>query len=90
MTELREIIARAIEDAFDGPDGSMHLTIEMLVAAALAAIKEAGLVVVPREPTEAILNAGFEDYPTIWTAAITEPDRVGVYTAIIEAAEAGK
>lgn len=39
-----------------------------------------------REPDEAIIRAGFENYPAIWTSAITPEDRVGIWQAMIDAA----
>lgn len=36
-------------------------------------------------PGEAAIIAGFEEYPAIWTAAITDEDRVGIWTAMLAA-----
>lgn len=55
MDDLREVIARALSEA-GGACNWPHA--EICTDAALAAIKQAGFVVVPAEPTEAMLEAG--------------------------------
>lgn len=34
--------------------------------------------------TPGIIKAGFEDYPTIWTAAITPEDAAGIWKAMLQ------
>lgn len=58
-SELREKIARALCDAAPARLEAEFLPIDppILADAALSAITEAGFVIVPREPTEAMLRA---------------------------------
>lgn len=35
------------------------------------------------EPSEVVLVEGFENYPTVWTAAITAEDRTGIWQAML-------
>lgn len=61
MDDLREVIARAICEADCGCVTENELArCEGLTDAALAAIKQAGFVVVPAEPTEAMVEAYYE------------------------------
>lgn len=90
MTDLREVIARAVgcipvvDDMPLGP-----VACNELADAALAAIQSAGYVVVPVEPSEAMVRAGIQQ------AAICTDDWnassacIGehVYRAMIEAAK---
>ncbi len=69
MSELTTLVKKAIFDAMNNSD-------EKYAQASLTAIEEAGYVVVPREPTEAMLDAGYEatGYPVgiegAWQAMI--------------------
>lgn len=89
MTDLREVIARAaaripvVEDMPLGP-----VACNEIADAALAAIKAAGYVVLPAEPTEVMEEAGVEarhGNPVrqgLHGAAVAE-----IYRAMIEAAK---
>ncbi len=56
MDDLREVIARGISEAKGGEAYPFLAKAD----AALAAIKQAGFVVVPAEPTEAMVEAYYE------------------------------
>ena len=64
--------------------------------AALKAIEDAGLVIVPREPTDAMLDAGFailtdkEITREDGSVHIVDGDEEAVYTAMISAATIGE
>lgn len=73
MDDLREVIARAIGPCLDRAHNE-----DQLADAALAAIKQAGFVVAPAEPTEAMLDAGAEEMQH-------HPAPTPVYLAMIEA-----
>lgn len=81
MTPL-DTAARALalsqcgEACFQGLEPEAQEALRENVRAVLQAI---------REPSDGKLKAGFEDYPTIWTAAITAPDQIGVWQAMIDA-----
>ena len=91
-TVEREQIAGRMLDAFLSNMPQRHWSVEYIehalaamsraLAAHEAAIKDAGMVVVPREPTEAMIN----DEGT-W-AYQTAEDAAGVYRAMIAAYEA--
>lgn len=77
MTDLRETIARAILDdlpnrnvayveALDCVTIDGHCDLLSAASAVLSAIKAAGYVVVPRQPTEAMLGAGAHQ----WTGTV--------------------
>lgn len=68
MTELRELLARAIDPNFDNiPKINLYKQrlddVFYQVDAILAALDAAGLVVVPRPPTEAMCEAGMDYMP---------------------------
>lgn len=87
MTPIRETIARAIYTSFAG--GTSDETLDDMATAiaqsaadsVLRALDEAGMVVVPREPSEAMIEAHFEahaqaaaffaDVPDVWRAMIS-------------------
>lgn len=69
-----EVIARAIHDLFDPYDKAAAEVTSRI----LSALKSAGLVVVPEEPTEAMMKAADQAYDT------APHDRI--YRAIIRAA----
>ena len=63
------------------------------VTAALTAITEAGMVVVPREPTEGMIAAGKEQMSKAWDfdfSKTPESETPKVYKAMLAAAEKGK
>ncbi len=64
-----------VDDPKDAP--AIHAHYLEQVRAVLQAI---------REPSEGMVKAGFEDYPAIWTAALTPEDRIGIYQAMIDEA----
>lgn len=77
-----EVIARAIHDLFDPYDKAAAEVTSRI----LSALKSAGLVVVPEEPTEAMIVAGITErhlsgVPDAWSLAT-----VNIYRAMIRAA----
>lgn len=93
MDDLREVIALALlnDDRKAGgwPEVKSRETIPNSEGyprnadAALAAIKEAGFVVVPAEPTEAMVDAAAKDFRG---DLVTARGASGIYRAMIEAA----
>ena len=79
MDDLREVIARALDCADDGPfTGNVF---DHFADAALAAIKQAGFVVVPAIPDAPMINAGAEEMQH-------HPAPTPIYLAMIEASNA--
>jgi hypothetical protein len=87
MDDLREVIARGFHEHLSRRDVMQYLDNEEdcdgLADAALAAIKEAGFVVVPAEPTEAMVEAGAKDFGG---DLVTTRGASDIYRAMIEAA----
>ena len=89
MSDLRETLARALcnADDFDANNRDNIKRYRSDAAAALSAINAAGYVVVPREPTEAMKEAGFRIFKTK-EEAYDGHDYVEVaYRAMIEASQ---
>jgi hypothetical protein len=86
MDDLREVIARAVWDSgppMDGDEGTK------IADAALAAIKAAGFVVMPAEPTPGMLEAGrYAICGEPDTHADTTEASEDCYRAMIEASNA--
>ena len=96
--ERREIVARAIsmnlKRQWDGNKLTPHdcpeswtatggvMRLDEIAEAALTALQEAGYVIVPREPTEAMLEAGTKDVEEQFNAAV-HPVASSVYRAMI-------
>lgn len=89
MDKLVEVVARAIHESCSQQDVmgylDANLDCEILAQAALSAIREAGYVVVPAEPTEGMICAGIIDrheqpVPEAWSLAT-----VNIYKAMIAA-----
>ena len=80
MDDLREVIARAIGPCLDRAHNE-----DQLADAALAAIKVAGFVVVPAEPTAEMLVAGAKDFKG---DLVTTRGASAIYRAMIEASNA--
>ena len=79
MDDLREVIATWIGDQIEDFDRARD---KRCADAALAAIKQAGLVVVPAEPTEAMISAGLP------IADLDSGHPEDIYRAMIEASNA--
>jgi len=60
MTDVVEVMARGMMQADTPPSRNRKEAFRNLAEDALAALNEAGYVVVPREPTEAMRIAGFD------------------------------
>ena len=94
MTDLREVIARAIESRIDtepmvdAPHSrKREIRAEWCSDAALAAIKAAGYVVVPVEPTKRQITLGYcvsEHMDSIGDDSVKE-EMSRIYRAMIEA-----
>lgn len=89
-TPLIEAIARAIAIYAEGSSEQWENWKEE-AQAALTAITEAGYVVAPIEPTEAMLDAA-RDVPFVamGNGEYLEPDRIDIYRAMIAATNNGK
>jgi len=95
MDDLREVIARAIAKAdrveICSDASYRHSAYGGKADAALAAIKQAGFVVVPAEPTEAMVDAGARvtwwgsDGETEWEESVPTGVEGQIYRAMIEA-----
>lgn len=89
MDDLREVIARAIGPCLDRAHNE-----DQLADAALAAIKQAGFVVVPAEPTKRQIIAGARvtwwgsDGETEWEESVPTGVESQIYRAMIEASNA--
>lgn len=91
MDDLREVIARAVGETYDGcadpvdtPNNWARAT--SAADAALAAIKQAGGVVVPAEPTREQLDAAEdEEYRMAIETVRTDERFKRIYRAMIEA-----
>lgn len=96
MTDLTDIVARAIMEArCDGEAvGVIDCQAERQATAALASLREAGYVVVPKEPSEEMKVAGLKEGDILgelvdWRGpdSATREDIDSVYRAMIAAAE---
>lgn len=76
--KLRELLAGAILDA---PSGR----VTVLVGATFSALRDAGLAIVPREPTEAMQVAGSmpADNPPPWNGTDVRPVTARVYRIMV-------
>lgn len=86
MDDLREVMLRAVDDALERYGyGSQEIT-----DVALAAIKQAGFVVVPREATNEMLEAAgtMEGYDSEDRHHLADEDHKRWYRAMIEASNA--
>lgn len=85
MTDLRESVEAAIEREIGDEVGNVGITVA--ASAALRAVADAGFVIVPREPTEAMLKAGgdYQDRCAVLNYG-SPADVEGVYLAMIRAA----
>ena len=68
MTDLRELIARVAKHA-TGYVAVSHYESEVIADAIIAALDAAGLVVVPRAPTERMIDVGCDYVEFINTAS---------------------
>ena len=93
MDDLREVIAGAIAESDRNKESGVRMadlwgnesyrrTVTKHADAALAAIKQAGFVVVPAEPTEAMISAGLP------IADLDSGHPEDIYRAMIEASNA--
>ena len=102
---MKDDVGRIIEAEIDRHSGDIYSLCEfghprdaIKVAAddVLKAIEDAGLVIVPREPTDAMLDAGFailtdkEITREDGSVHIVDGDEEAVYTAMISAATIGE
>jgi hypothetical protein len=90
---VREVIARAIEpDAFDQPPEFEPWAAQRRVSAYakarkyLAALDAAGKAVVPKEPTQSMINAAVE-YTSYAADRVYPEDCVNIYHAMLAAAK---
>ncbi|MXO67804.1 hypothetical protein [Pelagerythrobacter marinus] len=84
MTDLREVIARGLRES--DPEGcDEDWSYEPQAKKLLAFFKQAGLVVLPVEPTEAMVERGLDN----WCLDSDDPERdvLRIYRAVIEAAK---
>lgn len=70
-------LANPIREAYDGSPAEIALAV-------LDAIRSAGYVVVPVEPTEAMVSAGAQDFSG---DLVTKRGAIDIYRAMIAAAE---
>jgi len=87
MTDLRESVARAVKECREHVAASQDEAADILTSAALRAVADAGFMIVPREPTEAMLKAGgdYQDRCAVLNYG-SPADVEGVYLAMIRAA----
>lgn len=92
MAEIREVIAASVGESArfnkrhrcTRPEVPAAMCVQ-IAEDALAAIKQAGFVVVPAEPTEAMVEAGVKDFGG---DLVTTRGASDIYRAMIEASNA--
>lgn len=94
MSEMIERVARAVDDALpphwtDGPEENREACLA-IARAAFAEIDAAGFVIVPREPTEAMLNGArdwsVKEYGGVDRIGVGKDGASGYWRAMIDAA----